>query len=296
MADRLIKGWAKTTASALMSEFWRKHLHPRLVEVIRGFGYLEPTPIQEKAIPIVLTGANTLITAPTGSGKTEAAMLPIMSKILTEGMTGGIKAIYITPARALNRDVNIRLREIANKLGITTAVRHGDTPESERRRQVKEPPTILITTPETLQVILVMKSMRKALRNIRWVVIDELHELMNDERGTQLTIALERLVNIAGEYQRIGLSATIGNTELAGQFLAGVGREFEVVTADITRDMEITVEHPEPNEEDTATADELNTTPETAARLRRIVEIISRHKATLVFTNTRDEAELLATD
>ncbi|WP_243679398.1 DEAD/DEAH box helicase [Vulcanisaeta distributa] len=166
-----------------MSDFWRRYLHPRLADVIEEFGYLEPTPVQERAIPRVLNGANVLITAPTGSGKTEAAMFPIISEILSEGLTGGVTAIYITPARALNRDVNVRLREIASRLGVTTAVRHGDTPESERRRQVREPPTILITTPETLQVILVMRSMRRALRNVRWVVVDELHELMNDERG-----------------------------------------------------------------------------------------------------------------
>ncbi|WP_243666651.1 DEAD/DEAH box helicase [Vulcanisaeta sp. JCM 16159] len=276
-----------------MSNFWSRYLHPRLVNTIKEFGYLEPTPVQERAIPRVLGGANVLITAPTGSGKTEAAMFPIMSKILSGGSTGGVAAIYITPARALNRDVNVRLREIANRLGITTAVRHGDTPESERRRQVREPPTILITTPETLQVILVMRSMRRALRNVRWVVVDELHELMNDERGAQLSIALERLVNIAGEYQRIGLSATIGNTELASQFLAGVGRRVEVVSVDVSREMEISVEYPEASEEDVGLAEELNTMPETAARLRRIAEIVGAHRATLVFTNTRDEAELL---
>ncbi|WP_243676249.1 DEAD/DEAH box helicase [Vulcanisaeta distributa] len=278
-----------------MSNFWSRYLHPRLVNAIKEFGYLEPTPVQERAIPRVLNGANVLITAPTGSGKTEAAMFPIMSKILSGGgSTGGVAAIYITPARALNRDVNVRLREIANRLGITTAVRHGDTPESERRRQVREPPTILITTPETLQVILVMRSMRRALRNVRWVVVDELHELMNDERGgAQLSIALERLANIAGEYQRIGLSATIGNTELASQFLAGVGRQVEVVSVDVSREMEINVEYPEATEEDVGLAEDLNTMPETAARLRRITEIVSGHRATLIFTNTRDEAELL---
>ena len=276
-----------------MSNFWSRYLHPRLADVIEEFGYLEPTPVQERAIPRVLSGVNVLITAPTGSGKTEAAMFPIMSEILSEGLAGGVAAIYITPARALNRDVNVRLREIANRLGITTAVRHGDTPESERRRQVREPPTILITTPETLQVILVMRSMRRALRNVKWIIIDELHELMNDERGAQLSIALERLVNIAGEYQRIGLSATIGNTELASQFLAGIGRQVEVVSVDVSREMEISVEYPEASEEDMGLAEELNTIPETAARLRRIAEIVSGHRATLIFTNTRDEAELL---
>jgi len=186
--------------------FWQRHLHARLVEVLARYGYGEPTPIQALAIPRILEGRHVLVIAPTGSGKTEAAMLPIMSRILEEGIDGGVAAIYVTPARALNRDVNVRLQAIARELGITTAVRHGDTPESERRRQVRNPPTILITTPETLQVILVMKSLRRALRNVKWVVVDEVQELMNDERGTQLAVALERLVNIAGEFQRIGLS------------------------------------------------------------------------------------------
>ncbi|MFB6470932.1 MAG: DEAD/DEAH box helicase [Vulcanisaeta sp. AZ3] len=275
-----------------MNEFWQKYLHPRLTEILTKYGYEEPTPIQELAIPKVLSGNNVLITAPTGSGKTEAAMLPIMSKILELG-TNGIAAIYITPARALNRDVNIRLQNMAKELGITTAVRHGDTPENERRKQVKEPPNILITTPETLQVILVMKSLRKALRNIRWVVVDEVHELMNDERGTQLSIALERLTNTAGEYQRIGLSATIGNPELAAQFLSGTNRTAEIISTDITRDMNIEVEYPEPTEDDEKIANELDTTPEATARLRRIKEIASKYNTVLVFTNTRDEAELL---
>ncbi len=277
---------------ALMS-FWQRHLHARLVEVLARYGYGEPTPIQALAIPRILEGRHVLVIAPTGSGKTEAAMLPIMSRILEEGIDGGVAVIYVTPARALNRDVNVRLQAIARELGITTAVRHGDTPEGERRRQVRNPPTILITTPETLQVILVMKSLRRALRNVKWVVVDEVQELMNDERGTQLAVALERLVNIAGEFQRIGLSATIGNTQLAAQFLGGVGRDVDVVSVSITKDIKLTVEHPEPTDNDYGAAEELNTTPEAAARLRRIMEIASTYRTTLLFTNTRDEAELV---
>jgi ATP-dependent Lhr-like helicase len=276
-----------------MSNFWRRYLHPRLVEVLVRYGYGEPTPIQELAIPRILEGRHVLLVAPTGSGKTEAAMLPIMSRIVEEGVREGIAAVYVTPARALNRDVNVRLQMIARELGITTAVRHGDTPESERRRQVRNPPTILITTPETLQVILAMRSLRNALRRVRWVVIDEVQELMGDERGTQLAVALERLVNIAGEFQRIGLSATIGNTDLAAHFIGGVGREVEVVSVSAVKDMELTVEYPEPSDVDYELAEELKTTPEASARLRRISEVAGMHRTVLLFTNTRDEAELV---
>ncbi|WP_069807119.1 DEAD/DEAH box helicase [Vulcanisaeta thermophila] len=276
-----------------MDPFWSKHLTGELVRVLERYGYEEPTPIQRKAIPQVLTGKNTLIIAPTGSGKTEAAMLPVISEIIRRGLKNPITTLYITPARALNRDVNIRLSQIANELGITTAVRHGDTPESERRRQVRNPPMILITTPETLQVILTMKAMRRHLKHLRWVVVDEIHELINDERGAQLAIALERLVNIAGEFQRIGLSATVGNPELTAKYLAGTNREATIVIDDTPRSMEIKVELPQPTEDDVKNAEELNTTPETMARIRRIIEIINQHKTTLIFTNTRDEAELL---
>jgi len=269
-------------------------LHRRLQDVIRKFGYVEPTPVQEKTIPLVLQGKNVLVTAPTGTGKTEAVMFPIISKILERFENGfgyGIQVLYVTPMRALNRDIYVRLKMICEELGISMGVRHSDTPEPERRKQAEKPPHILITTPETLQFILIAPKLRKALVNVKHVIIDEIHELVNDKRGIQLSISLERLCRIAGNFQRIGLSATIGNIELVKNFLAGIGREIEVVKIDLPKDIEIEVHRPLPK--DISKAYEIGVLPDTYARLIEIDEFIKKHKSVIVFVNTRDTAELL---
>jgi ATP-dependent Lhr-like helicase len=269
-------------------------LNEKLRKVIVEYGYIEPTEPQEEAIPKILDGRNVLIIAPTGSGKTEAALFPVMSKILDEEARG-IRAIYITPLRALNRDILRRMQEIALKAGLTMEVRHGDTPETARRRQSIKPPQILITTPETLQAILPGKRMRKHLSKVKHVIIDEIHEFISDKRGAQLSLALERLREICGrEYQRIGLSATIGNPWEAAKFLSGEGRDVEIVDSTIGKKIEVKVE---------AVTDDMKIEgrvdadiPETIIpRIKRIVELVLENGSTLLFTNTRETAEYLAT-
>ncbi len=272
-------------------------LDARLRSVMDKLGYRKPTPVQEKAIPRILNGNHTLIVAPTGSGKTEAALFPIFSRMLEKNLysLGKVIVLYITPLRALNRDILRRMEYLAELLGFRVAVRHGDTPQRERARIASNPPDILITTPETLQFLLVHRRLRPALRDIRWVVVDELHELLDSKRGVQLTIALERLYDLSRHgFQRIGLSATIGDVEEARRFLGGVGRLVDVVEVRFPRGMNIRVEAPEPRESDLLLADELNTNPQVAARIRRISELIEESKGTLVFANTRDTAEILA--
>lgn len=264
----------------------------RLVEQ-RGFS--KPTEPQEKTIPKILEGKNVLLISPTATGKTEAAFLPVLSMLLQQQGTPGIKVLYITPLRALNRDMLERLEWWCNNLDIKLAVRHGDTETKERVRQSRSPPDILITTPETLQAILPGWVMRQHLQQVRWVIIDEVHEMADSKRGSQLSLALERLrIMVGKEFQIIGLSATIGSPEKVAQFLVGKGRSVEIVRVPVARMMRLKIVFPEPDDEDTKLSSQLYTHPEVAARLRIIRDYISRHKSVLLFTNTRAIAEVLA--
>ncbi|MEM3542561.1 MAG: DEAD/DEAH box helicase, partial [Candidatus Methanomethylicia archaeon] len=202
-------------------------------------GFDTPTEPQEKAIPLILEGRNVLLISPTASGKTEAALLPIFSMMC--GLHDpGVKTLYITPLRALNRDLLERLEWWGRELGFRVAVRHGDTEQSERVAQAKMPPDLLITTPETLQIILAGRVLRKGLSSLRWVIVDEVHELAEDKRGVQLSIALERLRKLIGrDFQIVGLSATIGSPEIVGRFLVGVGRSIDIVKVSVAKLMKL---------------------------------------------------------
>ena len=237
-----------------------------LVQALKEIGIERFNDLQRVAIPKIAKGRNVLITAPTGSGKTECAVIPILNRMLKMDC-GGVTFLYVTPLRALNRDIVRRLKFLAERLGFSIAVRHGDTPNSERRLQSLNPPQIMITTPETLQILLLGKRLRSALRNVRFVVIDEVHELADSKRGVQLAVALERLERIA-KFQRIGLSATLSNAEEVAKYFgfdevlewnAKKRYEFKVLRGDI---------------ED-------------------IVDIVGSCKSALIFTNTRQSAEYL---
>jgi len=268
-------------------------LRPEIRSVLAQLGLYEPTPVQRKAIPVILNGWHTLIVSPTGTGKTEAAVLPVFSRLLDSGIKPGyVSILYITPLRALNRDILRRIRELALKLGINVAVRHGDTPEAARREMAVKPPSMLITTPETLQFLLVGKRLRQGLRKVRWVIVDELHELIDDKRGVQLAIALERLAKLAGRVQRIGLSATIGDIVTARKMLAGNRMVIDIV-ADMPRGTSIMVDSPSPEAVNGEKQFLALCSPEAFARVKAVVEHIEKSHSTLVFTNTRDAAELL---
>jgi len=254
-------------------------LDPRVRAAIVEEGYTSLTTVQEAAIPKVLSGRNVVIVAPTGSGKTEAAIFPILSQMVSRGLYRRVSALYITPLRALNRDIVRRITRIASRLGIEVAVRHGDTPTSLRRLLTLRPPHILVTTPETFAYILVNQKLREALTNVRWVVVDELHELIESKRGAQVAVNLERLVEIAGEFQRIGLSASVGDVELAKNLLA-FGRRVEEVVVHDPRDMDIRVLM-------------RYTSLDPSIKFQLIAELVREHKTAIVFTNTRDEAELV---
>lgn len=265
----------------------------RLIEQ-RGFS--TPSEPQEKTIPKILEGKNVVLISPTATGKTEAAILPVLNMLLTAvERPPGIKVLYITPLRALNRDMLDRLQWWCNNLDIKLAVRHGDTETQERTRQSRSPPDILITTPETLQAILPGWIMRQHLQQVRWVIVDEVHEMADSKRGSQLTLALERLRWVTGkEFQLIGLSATIGSPEKVAQFLVGTGRKVEIVKVPVARQTKLKILYPQPAPEDTELASNLFTHPEVAARLRIIRQYIEKQKSVLLFTNTRAISEVLA--
>jgi len=248
--------------------------HEKILQGMKKAGIDELTLPQIKAIPEILKKKNCLIISPTGTGKTEAALLPIFHLFLNlKDKSRGIKILYITPLRALNRDMLQRAVFWGNELGISIAVRHGDTSKYERRKQARNPPDMLITTPETLQILLIGRLLRNSLKDVRWVIIDEIHELAGNERGWQLSVALERLNKIAKNFQIIGLSATIGNPEEIAEFMGGA----EIINAAAEKEMQIEVEYLE-------NIDKV---------IKRAKELIENHNSTLFFVNTRDTAEIL---
>src|SRR5436309_11203805 len=273
-------------------------LKPPVLRRLEKEGFLEASPIQELAIPAILNGDNVLLIAPTGTGKTLAAILPVLDKFLEkriEQRARGISVVYVTPLRALNRDLLRRLEEMGRDLDVKIQVRHGDTPISARSRQARIPPDILITTPETLQSILIGRRMSEHLKSVRWFIVDEVHELATDERGVQLSLAMERLLELTQvEFQRIGLSATIGEPERIAQFLAGTNRKISILRSDEERGLEISVGSVSPTHKDQEEASGLGLPASTVARARKIQQLIEAHKSTLVFTNTREHAEALA--
>ena len=270
--------------------------------IASDLGLEKETGIQTLAIPAILNGENALLIAPTGSGKTEAALLPIFEQIYLERQEKfieGVKAIYVTPLRALNRDMLKRLEQWAERLDLKVEVRHGDTSQKARRAQALHPPDILITTPETLQAILIGSRLRANLSNLKWIVVDEIHQLASNRRGSQLSVALERLVNLVGEdkkIQRIGLSATVANSEDVAKFLCGERRTFQIVDVSLTlpKISGYTIEFPEPTPEDDLKSREIFTTPQAMARMQRIADLIAGKDSTLIFVNSRTVAETLS--
>lgn len=270
-----------------------------LLDEVKRLGWTAFTEIQRATIPPIIEGKNVLMIAPTGTGKTEAAIFPIFELLMRRRMDAkqvrGISILYITPLRALNRDVLRRITEVGKRIGINVQVRHGDTPPGTRRTQARMPPDMLITTPETLQAILPGRTMRQHLQSVRWVVIDEIHEMATDERGAQLSVGLERLQRLTiVDFQRVGLSATIGYPEMIARFLGGVEKETVVIKAVESKSLDVDVESPTTSDEDEKEAREVGIPAGSISRIRRLFELVQGHHSTLIFTNTREHAEALA--
>ena len=260
-----------------------KILDPTISKKFKSIGFEELTEIQKEAIPEILEEKNCLIIAPTGSGKTECATIPIFSKLKTRKVSKKIKALYITPLRALNRDVFKRIINYAENENLKIEIRHGDTSQSNRKRIADNPPDILITTPETLVNLLSQKKHLDALSDLEWVIIDEVHELLASERGSQLCLSLERLqIKSKNQIHRIGLSATVGNPEEAGRFLVGTDRKFQLIHDTSLRNYDVDVVFVDGIMDDVAV---------------KIIEYIKKEQITspvLLFTNSRGESERLS--
>jgi len=255
-------------------------------------GITEPTPPQVKAWPLVSGGEDVLVVAPTGSGKTEAALLPLLSRLVIEGHGEGISLLYITPMRALNRDMLKRLQVWCARLGLKVDIRHGDTPQSQRAKQSAYPPDVLVTTPETLQAVLPGRRMRDNLSHLKAVVVDELHNLVESKRGVQLCVGLERLRKVAPEFQLVALSATVGTPEVAARFLFGDGPR-TIVRVKVPKEFAYAIEYPVPDSSSQSAEKETYSAPDLAARLSRINSLIESHTSTLIFVNSRTVAEML---
>ena len=271
-------------------------LDPRLQKVLKELN-LSPTPRQLEYLEGIIANRDVLIVASTGSGKTFGTIIACLHRILTEE-SSPITTVVITPLKALNRDIFRRvLPSLCKKLGVSIAVRHGDTTSAERRRQTKDPPQILISTPELFQALLPAKILgRERLKKVQTVVIDEIHELVETKRGVQLSLALERLsMRVGGRIQRIGISATLGNPRKVMEFLAPGSVDFQVIEIPSLKQLKLTLEFPtqlSPSYQEFTKL--LHTTEEAAARFFKLVEIIKKESGTvLLFTNTRQQAEIL---
>lgn len=247
-------------------------LSPALRAAIRDLGYSENNEIQEAAIPVVASGKNVLILAPTGSGKTEAAIFPLFDALLKDPEG---RIMYVTPLRSLNRDIELRLKKLGKSLGLSVALRHGDTSSWEKTKINRSPPNLIVTTPESLEGLLISPSLANFLKKIRAVVIDEAQELTNSKRGIAFSYALERLVGMKGEFQRVGLSAFTSDYGSVARGIFG-NRQFDVVQIKGFRPVDINVQLVPKDEE-----------------IYSIKNIADRSSSVLVFTNTRETAEWL---
>lgn len=247
---------------------------PTVVELIKE-RFPELTEIQKIATPHILNGENVLILAPTGFGKTEAALLPILEKI-KNGNKPGICALYITPLRALNRDLRKRFEWWCERLSITYDVRHGDSTNAERAKHRKNPPQILLITCETLQALFLGRIMRQHLSNVEFVIVDEVHAILDNKRGAQLSLGLERLEEITKtKFQRIGISATVGDEDEAAKLIFG-SRNYSIAEAGKNRQMKIETKF-------------IKKTDERVGEIKKLAESYR----SLIFVNTRSTAEEL---
>ncbi|MGH3041688.1 MAG: DEAD/DEAH box helicase, partial [Gaiellaceae bacterium] len=236
------------------------------------------TPAQERGWPAIASGRHVLIQAPTGSGKTLAAFLWALNRARPGA---GTQVLYVSPLKALNYDVERNLRGPLAGIGseLSVAVRTGDTPPKERAAMLKRPPDILITTPESLFLLLTSRA-RETLRDVEVVIVDEVHAVAGTKRGAHLALSLERLERLAGkQVQRIGLSATQRPLEEIGRFVSG-GRPIELVDAGTRKELDLRVVVPV---EDMREPREGNSI--WPSIYPALLQLVQEHRSTIVFVN-----------
>src|SRR6201993_1166483 len=273
------------------------HFHPAVAEWFdRSFA--APTAAQAEAWPAIQTGRHTLIAAPTGSGKTLAAFLAAIDGLVRRGVDSGLadetQIVYVSPLKALSNDIQRNLeaplagiREALKRQGlpdveIRTWVRTGDTAPGERERMRRTPPHIVVTTPESLYILLGSESGRKMLATTRTVIVDEIHAVAPNKRGSHLTISLERLAALCGgPLLRIGLSATQQPIEAVARFLVGPDAECRIIDTGHRRARDLALEIPSSPLEAVMSGEVWQQVYD------RLAELIEAHRTTLVFVNTR---------
>ncbi|HEU0025080.1 MAG TPA: DEAD/DEAH box helicase [Thermoleophilaceae bacterium] len=285
-----------------------------------------PTAAQERAWPAIAAGKNVLLSAPTGSGKTLAAFLWGLDRLVAEpAEPARTRLVYVSPLKALSYDVEKNLRAPLKGIGgeVSVAIRTGDTPQRERQAMLRNPPDVLITTPESLYLMLTSRA-REFLVDTEWAIVDEIHAVARTKRGAHLALTLERLEHLAGRpLQRIGLSATQRPLEEVGRFLVGGGRDCEVVDAGIRKPLDLKIHVPVENMREPDAHDVTDPavggmgtaagggdlvglglgSPEASGAAPRsiwpaiypeLLSLIREHRSTIVFVNSRRGAERLA--
>ena len=287
--------------------------------------FAAPTEAQAQAWPAIATGEHVLISAPTGSGKTLAAFLWALDQLSRDvaqrspvPATGGrnpaseaergVRLVYVSPLKALSYDIERNLRAPLKGIGadIRVALRTGDTPQRERQQMLREPPDVLITTPESLYLMLTSQA-RKILTGAEWVIVDEIHAVAGTKRGAHLALTLERLDALAGrDVQRIGLSATQNPLEEVGRFMVGPGRRCRIVDTGVRQPLDLKIHVPvesmvEPDAD--ASRDPLDPLAGGTEATRRsiwpaiypeLLRLIQEHRSTILFVNNRRSAERIA--
>src|ERR1044071_6099592 len=272
-----------------------------------GRAFAEPTAAQAQAWPAIATGEHALISAPTGSGKTLAAFLWALDRFVAEPSHERTRLVYVSPLKALSYDVEKNLRAPLRGIGadVKVGIRTGDTPQKERRDMVRHPPDILITTPESLYLMLTSQA-REIFTGAEQVIVDEIHAVAQTKRGAHLAITLERLAEQAErDVQRIGLSATQNPLEEVGRFLVGPKRTCTIVDTGVRKPLDLQIHVPvesmvEPGDQGVE-LDPFEGTGMEATRKSiwpaiypKLLELVREHKSTLIFVNNRRGAERLA--